>query len=133
MKQASQDTRDRAIASWKDGTPISQICKSYRICRTTFYKWRKRDAAGEQQLPKPRGRPPKILSPEDLRNIQALIDNGENALSARGIGARLGHTCHLTVIWRTLKELGYSFKKSLIACERNRKIFLKLGNVGQSG
>ena len=111
MKQASRETRERAIAAWKAGTSISAICESYQICRATFYKWRKRDAEGGEQRPKPKGHPPRFLKPEDMQNIKSLVESEGHALSAREIGARLGLTCHLTVIWRALKELGYSFKK----------------------
>lgn len=119
MKQASQETRERAIQAWKERTEdnkksiISTICACYNIGRTTFYRWRKREAEGGEQRPLPKGHPPKVLSEEDLSNIKTLVENEKNDLSAREIGVKLGLKCHPSTIWRALKNMGYSFKKKV--------------------
>lgn len=110
MKQASQDTRERAIKSWKLGTPINEICKVLGITRKTFYNWRKRDAEGGTQLPLPKGHPPRLLNERHLLKIKELYD-ANNSLYAREIRAILGIDCHLNVIYNALAELGYAFKK----------------------
>lgn len=110
MKQASKDTRERAIASWKAGTPINQICKVVGITRKTFYSWRKRAADGGQQVPLPKGRPPRILNEAHLEKIKELCETN-NAIYAREIRDKLGLECDLGVIYRALAELGFTFKK----------------------
>ena len=64
MKQASKETRERAIASWKVGVPIDQICSVLNISRGTFYSWRKRDAEGGEQTPLPKSHKPAKLNDE---------------------------------------------------------------------
>lgn len=110
MKQASKDTRERAIKSWKSGTPINEICRVVGIDRKTFYKWRKRDAEGGMQVPLPKGHPPRLLADQQLLEIKRLVEEN-NSLSAREIMAKLGIECHPGVIYRALEELGFTYKK----------------------
>lgn len=83
MKQASKDTRERAIKAYKNGIPIKEICNNFGICRKTLYKWRKRDEEGGEQISKPKGRPPKILTPEDLSRIKALYEENNSLYLVR--------------------------------------------------
>lgn len=110
MKQASKDTRERAIEAWKAGTPTTEICRVLGIDRRTFYNWRKRDAEGGEQIPLPKGRPPRLLTKEQLSRIKELYEEN-NSLYAREIMAKLGIQCHLGVIYRAIAELGLTFKK----------------------
>lgn len=110
MKQASKDTRERAIEAWKSGTPITDICKVVGIDRKTFYNWRKRYAEGGEQVPLPKGHPPRLLTKDQLLKIKELHE-ADNSLYAREIMAKLGIKCHLGVIYRALAELGLTFKK----------------------
>lgn len=110
MKQASKDTRERAIASWKSGTPINVVCRVVGITRKTFYNWRKRDAEGGEQVPLPKGHPPRLLDDQQLLEIERFIEE-DNSLSAREIMVKLGIECHPGVIYRALEELGFTFKK----------------------
>lgn len=110
MKQASEDTRNRAIAAFKAKVPIMEICKNFGICRTTLFNWRKRDEAGEPQLPKPKGHNPRILTQEDLQKINDMIAE-DNSLFAWQIRDKLGIDCDLGVIYRALSELDLTYKK----------------------
>ena len=110
MKQASKDTRERALLAYKNGVSIAEICKSYNICRKTFYSWRKRDEEGGQQIPKPKGHPPRYLSHDDLERIKELHTKN-NSIFAREIIEHLELSCHISVIYRALKELGLTYKK----------------------
>lgn len=110
MKQASKDTRERAISSWKSGTPINEICRVACIDRKTFYKWRKRDAEGGEQVPLPKGHRPRLLDDQQMLEIKRLVEEN-NSLSAREIMLELGIECHLGVIYRALEELGFTHKK----------------------
>lgn len=116
MKQASKDTRERAVKAYKKGIPIKEICKNYGICRKTLYKWRKRDEEGGEQIPKPKGHPPKILSSDDLSRIKALYEK-DNSLFAHEIIEKLKLSCCAMTIYRALKKLGFTYKKKL---DRNR-------------
>lgn len=115
MKQASKDTRERAIQAFKKGVSIDEVCKNYGICRKTFYSWRKREKEGGVQVPLPKGHPPRALSAEDLKQIKMLYEEN-NSLFAREIIEKLHLTCHRTVIYRALKELGLTFKKKPNRC-----------------
>ncbi len=110
MKQASEDTRERAIASWKSGTPIDEICKVLGITRKTFYNWRKRDAEGGRQIPKPKGHYPALLNEEHMLKIKEFLEE-DNSLFAREIRSKLGMECSLGVIYRAIAKLGLTFKK----------------------
>lgn len=110
MKQASKETRERALQSWKSGVKINDICKTFCIDRRTFYNWRKRDAGGGDQIPLPKGHPPRLLNEQHMLKIKELLEEN-NSLYAREIMAKLGIKCHLGVIYRALAELGYTFKK----------------------
>lgn len=110
MKQASRDTRERAVAAWKNGISIRQICESYKICRKTFYSWRKRDSEGGEQVPLPKGRPPNILTEKDKHNIQKLLSENKS-LFAWEIIKILELNCSVTTIYRVLKQLGQTLKK----------------------
>lgn len=112
MKQASEDTRNRAIAAWKGGVSINEVCRNFGICRTTFYHWRMRDAAGEPQLPKPKGHNSRILTPYHLQKITLMMKEN-NSLYAWQIREKLGIECDLGVIYRALAELGLTLKKRI--------------------
>lgn len=115
MKQASKDTRERALQAFKNGVCIEEVCKNYGICRKTFYSWRKREKEGGEQVPQPKGRPPRALNAEDLNRIKMLY-NDNSSLFAREIIEKLQLTCHRTVIYRALKELGLTYKKKPDRC-----------------
>lgn len=110
MSLASKDTRERAIEAWKSGQPIEQICKIVGITRKTFYNWRKRAAEGCEQIPLPKGRPPRTLNEAHMARIKELCE-ANNSIYAREIRAELGLKCDLGVIYRALAELGLTFKK----------------------
>ena len=110
MKQPSEDTRKRALAAWKSGQKINDICGVLGINRRTFYNWRKRDENGGEQKPLPKGRPPRLLTPEQVLKIKEMYQN-DNSLYAREVMARLGINCDLGVIYRALAELGLTLKK----------------------
>lgn len=110
MKQASRETRERAIASWKNGVPINTICQALGITRKTFYQWRKRDAEGGEQVALPKGHNPSKLNETHLAKIKELVE-ANNSIFAREIRDQLQIECSLGVIYRALAKLGYSFKK----------------------
>lgn len=110
MKQASKDTRERALQAFKNGVSIDEICKNYGICRKTFYSWRKREREGGDQMPLPKGHPPRVLTQENLKEIKILYEKN-NSLFAWQIIEKLGLKCHPTVIYRALKELNLTNKK----------------------
>lgn len=114
MKQASQETRERALAAWKNGTPINQICAVLHISRRTFYSWRKRDAEGGKQIPLPKGHRPAKLSSEHLTKIKELVE-ANNSIFAREIRDAPGINCALGVIYRALAKLGYTLKKRVVS------------------
>lgn len=110
MRQASRETRERALMAYKKGVPINDICRSLGICRKTFYFWRKREAEGGEQIPKPKGHRPAALTAEDLERIKELF-LADSSLHAREISGKLGLDCHKSIIYRALKKLGFTFKK----------------------
>ena len=123
MKQASEETRNRALAAWKKGLSIRQICKSYNICRKTFYFWRKRDSEGGKQTPLPKGRPAQVLTPKDELNIQMLLRENKS-LFAWEIIKILELKCSITTIYRTLKRLGLTFKKKNLSLQKGKSLKL---------
>lgn len=110
MKQLTEDTRERALAAWRAGKKINEICEVLGINRRTFYNWRKREENGGRQKPLPKGRPPKILDARALIQIKELYET-DNSLYAREVLDKLGLNCSLGVIYRALAELGLTFKK----------------------
>lgn len=113
MKQASKETRERAISSWKAGVSIDQICSVLNISRKTFYSWRKRDAEGGEQIPLPKGHKPAKLNDEHLAKIKKMVE-ANNSIFAREIRDALGIHCALSVIYRALAKLGFTLKKRVV-------------------
>lgn len=112
MKQASKETRERALKAYKNGVSIDKICESFSICRKTFYFWRKREAEGGIQVAKPKCHRPPALSAEDMERIKKLYEQ-DNSLFIREVAEKLGLTCHPSIIYRAVKKLGFTFKKKL--------------------
>lgn len=110
MKQASKNTRERVLQAYNNGASIAEICKSYNFCRKTFNSCRKRNYEEGEQISKPKGHPPWILLAEDSEKIKELHAK-DNSIFAREIIEKLGLSCHVTVIYRALKELGLTYKK----------------------
>lgn len=110
MKLSSKDTRERAVTAYKNGVSADEICKNFGICRKTLYLWRKREAEDGDLSPKPKGHRPRALSPEDMEQIRELRMK-DSSLYVREIGEKLGLTCHLSILWRALKEMGFTYKK----------------------
>lgn len=110
MKQASKDTRERAIQSWQSGIAINDICATLCITRKTFYNWRKRAESGGEQVSLPKGHTPRLLTQEHVLKIKELYE-ANNSLYAREVRTILGIECDLGVIYRAMHELGLTLKK----------------------
>lgn len=65
---------------------------------------------GGEQIPLPKGRPPRVLNEAHMSRIKELYE-ANNSIYAREIRAELNLECDLGVIYRALAELGLTFKK----------------------
>ena len=111
MKHASKDIRELAVTLYKSGCySQQQVAEIVGYHYKTIQNWLHADAEGREQLPRPKGHPPRILSQEDMLKLEDLINSGKyhtvtELTSAMGKGSR-------SVIYRAVRELGYTYKKN---------------------
>lgn len=111
MKCASEDIRNLAVQLYQSGKYTQQEVADivgYHV--NSVKNWLKAAAAGIPQKPRKKGCPPRVLTPEDLDRLEALLIEGKchnlNELTAAlGKGSR-------SVVHRAIHELGYTYKKS---------------------
>lgn len=113
MKQASRDTRERAVAAYKaGGHSQGEVASMFGIHYKTLQNWLKVDAAGEDQVPKMRGHPKRAFSPDIMQQIHDYLQN-DSSITLRQMRELIGIDCSISVYWRAYNELGYSYKKKL--------------------
>jgi transposase len=112
MSIASQELRERAVEAYKTGAFTQQLlAAAYRVHYKTIQNWLKSDARGEGQAPKPRGCRPRIFSKDEEAELLALIRD-EPSITLEKIKSKFHKTCNVSVVHRTLRKLGLTFKKN---------------------
>jgi len=134
MTIASQELRVRAVQAYKTGEfTQQQLADAYRVHYKTIQNWLKADTLGEPQVPKPRGHRQRILSKDEEFQVVELVRQ-DPSITLENIKAKLGKTCCLATIHRTLIRLGLTFKKKLYEHQNKiAKISNKTVKIGNNG
>lgn len=120
MKITSQDTRERAVQAYRTGNYTqAEVAKMYGVHYKTLQYWLRADDRGEGQALKPRGRPKRSFSENDMKSIAHYIDENP-AITLAEMKEKIGINCSLSVYWRAFHELGHTYKKNDI-CFRTVK------------
>ena len=110
-KIACKEVREKAVKAYKTGKYTQQqVADMYDIHYKTLQNWLKVDARGEPQIPQKRGCPPRALTEDDVKRIDATIQE-DNSITLAGIKEKLQLKCCLPVIFNAVKALGYTHKK----------------------
>lgn len=121
MKFVSKDTRERAVAAYKTGKYTQQyIASLYGVHYKTVANWLKADAEGREQCPRPKGHLKRILNSDDLAQIDQIM-TADPSTTVSQLMEKIGKICSLDVYRRALKELEYTFKKTLWAVVQDRE------------
>lgn len=111
MKPACEEIRNLAVALRKSGRTIKEVAEIVGYHPKSIQNWMKADANGLPQKARGKGRPPRILSQEDLVELKAMVDSGKYH-SLDELTTAFGK-CSRSVVYRSILSLGYTYKKKL--------------------
>ena len=111
MPIATEQVRQRAIATHEAGQTQTQVAKCYGIDIATFQRWLKRYRETGCAAPLPRGHNPPALNETEMRRLDHLVQATPDA-TLEQLRAVLGKTCSRVAIHTALKRLGYCYKKN---------------------
>ena len=111
MRPYSLDLRERVLADYDLGMTTQAISEKYRISTKCVRDLRKLREEPGQLTPRQgkRGPPPKLSDYSE--QLAALVQEQPDA-TLEELRQRLPISASLTTIWRTLRALGFTLKKS---------------------
>lgn len=111
MAAYSIDLRKRVLADWDEGLGTNAVARRYRVSPEWVRKLRRqRDQTGDiaPRRGKP-GRKPKLA--EHGEQLKQLVDESADATLSE-LRDKLGVPVSSSTVWRALKALGVTLKKS---------------------
>jgi transposase len=112
MRAYSIDLRERVLAAGADGTTAAEVADTFGVSESWVRRLRQRHAATGQVGPTTSARygPAPVLAAHHGRLRQLVRDHpGLTAAEYRG---RLGAPVSVLTVWRALRRLGLTVKKS---------------------
>jgi len=112
-KAYSMDLRERVVAAYDEGRPPADIARQFRVSRAWVYRLvqRRRESGSiEPRRERPMGRKPK-LKPHHQEQLRQLVEAHPDATLAE-LRERLSIRVGMTTLWRALRGLGLTLKKS---------------------
>ncbi len=107
----SVDLRERVLAAHDGGMRPVDVMRQYRVSETFFYTLlRLRQKTGSIEPKRPAGGPKPVLA-EHLDELQQLVKTKPDATLAE-LREELGVQTGITTVWRALRALGLTLKKS---------------------
>jgi len=122
MAPCSNDLHERVAAAVDHGEGSQrEIVRRFRVSLSFIVRLLERRRDAGTLAPKPHsGGPNPALSPRDQQRLRELIKEQSDPTLDQ-LKQQAGFTCTLTTIWRSLRRLGWTYKKkTLHASERNR-------------
>ena len=112
MRPYSIDLRERVLAACDDGSGTAEVAESFEVSEAWVRRLKQRRRETGQIGPRipARSGPPPALSDRADRLRQLVRDHP--GLSAGEYRDRLGADVVALTVWRALRRLGYTFKKS---------------------
>lgn len=112
MKFASEEIRTKAVHAYIAGKATAkQLADIFGYTRATICNWVRAYRDHEQLAAKPNGHRKSCFSPEELQELQALLDENVD-MTLEEIRAHFNKSCCLSSIHRLLVKLGYRYKKN---------------------
>ena len=107
----SMDLRERVLAACDTGLASRMVARQYRVSRAWVdrLKQRRRES-GEVGPRRPRGFKPQALAGH-MEPLRALVA-AQPDLTLAELRHALGVSCSLVSVWRALRRLGITLKKS---------------------
>ena len=111
MRSYSMDLRKRILLDVDEGLGTQAIAEKYRVSNRFIQNLKRRRAETGEIAARPRGggRRPKLA--DHLERLQQLAEEHPDA-TLNELREKLGVEVSITTIWKTLKRLGFTFKKS---------------------
>jgi transposase len=112
MKPYSIDLRERVLAACDDGSGTSEVAESFGVSEAWVrrLKQRRRETGLIGPRTPARSGPPPVLADQADRLRRLVRDHP--GLSSGEYRDRLGVDVVALTVWRALRRLGYTFKKS---------------------
>lgn len=112
MKAYSMDLRERALAAGADGTSAAEVAETFGVSASWVRRRRQRHEASGSAAPRTPSRsgPPPALAPHHDR-LRGLVRD-HPGLTAAEYHGRLGLPVSALTVWRALRRLGRTYKKS---------------------
>lgn len=108
MQAYSTDLRQRVLADCDIGLGTQAVAEKYAVSPAIVRRWKQRRREnGELEPRRGGGRPREV----DRSAVAAAVQNQPDA-TLRELREALGLDVSLQTIWRILRELGISYKKS---------------------
>ena len=111
MRAYSCDLRERVLADFDGGMGNDAVARKYRVSSRWVFKLRRqRDQTGQIAPRRGRTGPPRLLAGQDERLAELVRQRPDATL--RELRDELGLSMSLVTVWRALKRLGLTLKKS---------------------
>ena len=111
MKPYSEDLRKAAVNAYLDGQgSYSKVAKIFGVHEKSLQGWVKMERNGEAQVPRGKGHRPRAFSVADRTHIVDEI-NKNPSITLEALRKKIGIKVNLSVYWRALRELGFTYKK----------------------
>ena len=111
MQAYSLDLRERVVADRKAGLPTAEVAHKYRVSPAWVRRLMQRYRASGQVAPKRRTQYQRPLLAPYQQQLAALISARPDATLAE-LRTTLGVAVSLTTVWRAVRRLGLTVKKS---------------------
>jgi len=111
MQAYSLDLRERVVADREAGLQTAEVAHKYRVSPAWVRRLMQRYRESGQVAPKRRTQYQAPLLASYLRHLEALIAAQPDATLAE-LRSALGVSVSLTTVWRAVRRLGLTVKKS---------------------
>ena len=111
MKAYSMDLRQRVLEDCDAGMGTAAVAAKYRVCPATVRRWKQRRRENGEVGPRKAGNPNRPRWRSFLDQLEKLNSAQPDATLAE-LREALGGQLSVTDVWRALRALGYSYKKS---------------------
>lgn len=111
MRAYSMDLRERALADLDAGASQAETARKYRVSTRWLYKLRRqRDETGDWAPRRGQGGPPRALAGREEELAELVRQSPDATLDE--LRQRLAAPVSPVTVWRALKRLGLTLKKS---------------------
>lgn len=107
----SLDLRERVLKDLDAGMSKASIARNYHVSTRWVYNLQKQREATGRIAPRPHAGGPKPLLAEHTERLLKLVEEQPDA-TLRELRDRLGVPVSINTVWKMLRRLGVSFKKS---------------------